>query len=188
MRARPILAGLLLLAIVSGTAHPSRADILDQSQAMHNYGFWFEQSVDRWQEFVPSLPILTRVQLFIDKRGVPGDMVVSIIRRSDLMVLGTKTVPGDEVPAYGWAEALFDETIDVTPGQVFRIHVASDRPSPNPQNRFFWLGQTQTNPYPAGVSSVESGWPGFDFAFRTYGLMPSATRTGSWGQVKALYH
>ena len=82
MKVRPLLAALLLLAIVSGTAHPSRADMLDQSQTMYDYGFWFEQSVERWQEFVPSLPILTRVQLLIDKRGVPGDMVVSIIRGS----------------------------------------------------------------------------------------------------------
>jgi hypothetical protein len=73
----------------------------------------------------------------------------------------------------------------IASASLFRIHVASDQPSPGPDNRFFWLGLREVDAYPEGDSSVEQAWPGFDFTFQTYGSMPTPTKTVSWGQIKA---
>ncbi|MFX0091297.1 MAG: hypothetical protein ACFFBD_05990 [Candidatus Hodarchaeota archaeon] len=40
--------------------------------------------------------------------------------------------------------------------------------SPNPDTRYFWRRQTNAS-YTRGITSVEDGWPNYDFAFRTLG-------------------
>ncbi|MFX0091296.1 MAG: hypothetical protein ACFFBD_05985 [Candidatus Hodarchaeota archaeon] len=63
---------------VSKVSDRSFSAIVDQSQEGTNYGFWFEKDVVRWQEFTPQHSVLPRIDLYIDKRGSPGDMRVAL--------------------------------------------------------------------------------------------------------------
>jgi len=153
---------------ITGTV--TGAATLDQSQTRANYGFWFEQSVPRWQEFTPSLSQLRQVSLFIYRTGNPGDLWVAVERVSDGQRVWSTQVSESQVSTgTAWLDVQVSPAIALTPGTKYRLVVWGDRPSPNPSNRYFWRGQTGDNAYAAGDSCVERSWPGYDFAFRTYG-------------------
>lgn len=139
---------------------------LDQAQQATNYGFWFEQTVIRWQEFKPSHTSLARLDLYIGKNGSPGNVRVSVQDPAGA-VLWETTVLESDVVGYGWVEILVDPAIPLQPNDSYYIYVWSDADSPSPDDRYFWRGQTSSS-YERGISSVESAWPGYDFAFRTW--------------------
>jgi thiol-disulfide isomerase/thioredoxin len=149
------------------TGHSDGGHILDQAQEGTNYGFWFEKSVIRWQEFKPTQTSLSQVDLYIGKNGNPGNLRVSIKDGAEDQLWET-TVPGGDIVGYGWVEIEVVPSVSLEPGASYYIHVWSDADSPNPDNRYFWRGQTKSE-YDRGISCVEDSWPGYDFAFRTWG-------------------
>jgi hypothetical protein len=144
------------------------SEVLDQYQTVVNYGFWFEDDVIRWQEFVPNLNNVTSVELFIDKRGSPGNMVTQI-RTTGGTVLAQKTVVQADVPSYGWVRVEFSTPATVTPGNKYRIYVYSDQHSPSADDRYFWRGNTASTYCATCETDVSGGWPNYDYTFKTFG-------------------
>jgi rhodanese-related sulfurtransferase len=139
---------------------------LDQYQEGINYGFWFEKTLIRWQEFKPTHTSLSQIDLYIEKNGKPGNMRVSITNDAEDQLWET-TVPGEKIAKSGWIEIPVDPSISLKPGDSYYINAWSDADSPGPDNRYFWRGQTKSE-YDRGISCVEDSWKGYDFAFRTW--------------------
>jgi len=114
-------------------------------------------------------------------------VVVTLVRADDGEVLATRTILEDDVPGMGWAMIQFDPPLTVPVGEMIRVEVAADQPSSDPQNRYFWLGLTEIDAYPLGDSDVEDGWPGYDYAFQTYGMGETPAQGQPWSAVKAVY-
>ena len=168
MKVKIIMAILWFSISTLPTVYPiSAAELLpDQAQEGINYGFWFDNTVDRWQEFKPTHKSLARVDLYIEKRGNPGNLRVAV-KTSTASVLWETTIAGADIPGAAWLEISVEPAVPLIPNSSYYIQVSSDADSPNPENRFFWRGQTNSE-YHRGISSVEESWPGYDFAFRTW--------------------
>jgi len=144
---------------------------LDQAQEGTNYSFWFEKTVIRWQEFKPTQTSLARIDLYIHKNGVnPGNLRISVKDQVE-DVLWENTVFWGDIGTMGWIEVPVVPSISLEPDDSYYIYVWSDGDSPSIDQRYFWGGQTNSV-YDRGISSVESGWPGYDFAFRTWSSLP----------------
>jgi hypothetical protein len=162
--------------------------VADQVQPGIDYGYWFEATVVRWQEFVPTFENLTAISIFAQKEGDPGDLVAQI-RTMGGAVLGTRVIPGVNVPSYNWLRIAFPNAINLIPGTKYRIYVYSTADSPSPDQRFFWRGSgVSTYGYEHDCYSDVSSptctpgtcYPGYDFAFVTFGIpdMPTYTISG----------
>nr|CBH39021.1 hypothetical protein, secreted [uncultured archaeon] len=175
-----VLIGLVLASIFAGAVSGAGVGgaeeeiditngkhILDQCQEGINYGFWFEKTVIRWQEFKPTHTSLSQIDLYIGKNGKPGNMRVSIANDAEDQLWET-TVSGEKIAKSGWIEIPVDPSISLKPDDSYYIYVWSDADSPDPDNRYFWRGQTKSE-YDRGISCVEDSWKGYDFAFRTWG-------------------
>jgi hypothetical protein len=149
----------------------TQSEILDQSQTVEDYGFWFEDDVIRWQEFIPELDDVTSVEVFIYKFGNPGNMIVEI-RTTDGTTLAQKTIVEAEAPSLGWARAEFSIPVSVSPGTKYRIYLYSDTDSPSTDNRYVWRGNTASTYCSTCDTDVSGGWPDYDYAFKTYGTPP----------------
>ncbi len=143
---------------------------LDQSQEGTNYGFWFDSSVVRWQEFSPTVNMLTSVEVFIQRIGNPGNIILEV-RSQDEVLLGQETVMQEEVQVSGWVRVELSPEITLNTSTIYRISIAADEPSPDSSQRYFWAGSNDSDYNPACSCSVQEGgnWPTFDFAFRTWG-------------------
>jgi len=158
-----------LSVLLLGIARPAiaQSEILDQSQTETDYGFWFEDDVIRWQEFIPALDNITSVELFIHKSGNPGNVIVEI-RTTDGTILDQETIVEADVPVYDWVRAEFSAPVSVSPGTKYRIYVYSDTDSPSTDNRYNWRGTTPSTYCSTCDTDLES-WPDYDYAFKTYG-------------------
>ncbi|UCG04561.1 MAG: hypothetical protein JSW11_11375 [Candidatus Heimdallarchaeota archaeon] len=146
---------------------------LDQTQNGVNYGFWFEAEVIRWQEFKPLYSTLTRLDLYINKYGNPGNMQIKI--SDGHRTLWNTTILEADINTFGWINISVDPALPLVPEQSYFISVGSDAPSPDVDNQYVWRGFIKSNYY-RGMPSVGDGWPTYDFAFRTWST-PSDTAT-----------
>ncbi len=138
----------------------------DQVQEGTNYGFMFDDDVILWQEFKPTLTSLTRLHLYIARNGSPGNLRTAV-KDGDGDVLWETTVSQPNVVS-GWNSIQVHPAVTLVAESSYYIYVWSDRDSPSPDNRYGWMGQTDS-PYRRGISSVEKIMPKFDFAFATEG-------------------
>jgi hypothetical protein len=155
-------------------------EIPDQSQTMVDHGFWFEDDVIRWQEFIPTLRNVTRVDLYVVRTGNPGDVITQLRTVGDT-VLGEVTIPESSIPSAGWVTARFGRAIPVQPGDKYRVYVYSTQDSPNPDNRYAWMGSHHSGFCPPCLNDVIDVWPDYDYAFTTYGTQgcfPTAALSG----------
>jgi hypothetical protein len=148
----------------------AQSEVLDQFQTGLNYGFWFDRDVARWQEFIPTLNQLSAVEMYVEKVGHPGAVMVEI-RTTAGAVLAQASVAEAAVPASGWLRVEFGP-IFVLPGAKVRIHVRSDAVSPSPGDRYFWRGNTASPYCPECETDLLPDWPDFHYAFRTFGICP----------------
>jgi len=139
---------------------------LDQAQEKVDYGFWFDDTVIRGQEFRPLYSSLSRVDVYIQKNGRPGDLQVSIENSRGEIVWNT-TVSAFDVPEFGWLELPVEPSIPVTPHSSMFIRLSASVPSPDSSNRYTWRGSNESE-YLRGESSVNETWPDYDFTFRTW--------------------
>jgi len=172
------IISLFILLVVMLPAWGQQLE-LDQAQENRNFGFWFEKSLTRWQEFRPLYNSLSEVDLYINKKGSPGNLIVYVKKSSGETIWST-TVSGSSIPTSGWVEIPVEPSVSLVPHSSYYIHVTSDISSPGPDNRFFWSGKTGSD-YDRGITSVEESWPGYDFAFRTW------TDTSEVGSVCFIY-
>jgi hypothetical protein len=156
-------------ATPAGTCTPQPPEeLLDQSQTGRDYGYWFEASVVRWQEFMPALENLTAVEVSVGRTGNPGDVEVEI-KAVDGTRLRRAIVHQADV-GNGWLRVEFCPAIVLVPGTKYRICVASDQPSPSPEHRYVWRGSSDSSYNPECASDVSHLMPEFDYAFRTYAI------------------
>ena len=161
-----VLWTLLFVVAIPLYASLASSYTLDQAQEGENYGFWLDDTMIRWQEFKPAHTSLAKIDLYIYKKGSPGNLRVAIKDSAEVLLWET-TVAEEEIPVLGWIEILLAPSIPVEPNASYYLYVSSDADSPTPGNRYFWRGQTESD-YDRGISSVEDSWPGYDFAFRTW--------------------
>jgi len=140
------------------------AIILDQAQEQVDYGFWFERTVERWQEFRPTGDKLAKIDIKVRRQGDPGNVLILLKTEAGTTLWRTSLVPRTGV---SWISTTIEPNISVEPERIYRIHVKSSQDSPDPSDRYFWHGKKNST-YDRGRSSVDPSWPGFDFAFRTY--------------------
>lgn len=156
------------LSTMSVSIDLSVEELTDQAQREVNYGFWFDKNNPRWQEFIPQLSILNAVNVYIQRSGNAGNILVEVVNL-DNNVLGQKLVDESGVPENGWLRADFEEHIQLLPGSKYRIRVSADKISQASTNRYFWMGSTTSEYDTSCTSSVEHQTPSFDFAFSTRG-------------------
>jgi len=146
-------------------------EAIDQVQEVVNYGFWFTAAIPRWQEFIPTLDNLSNVEIHIGKIGSPGDLIVGIWDETGTILIDEKTIPEASVIS-GWVNVSFFSSpfLELVPGEKYRINVASDNPIADLNNRYQWNGNTASTYCPKCVNDATSGWPDFDYAFRTHGF------------------
>ncbi|MEE9552942.1 MAG: T9SS type A sorting domain-containing protein [candidate division Zixibacteria bacterium] len=145
---------------------PEIPEIIDQSQMIATEGFWFDEGVVRWQQFFPTLDNISAVEIFIRREGSPGDVIVQITTDSG-EILSESTVDENGIPGNDWIMFNLPETIDLVPGEPYRIVVTSSQPSPSPDERYRWSGNHDSD-YP-GITDVYDEEPFYDYAFITYG-------------------
>jgi len=161
-----VLWTLLFVVAIPLYASLASSYTLDQAQEGINYGFWFDDTVIRWQEFKPAHTSLAKIDLYIGKNGSPGNLRVAVKDSAEVLLWET-TVAEKEIPVGGWIEIPLTPSIPVEPGASYYLYVSSDADSPTPDNRYFWRGRTVSD-YDRGISSVEDSWAEYDFAFRTW--------------------
>ncbi|UCC76698.1 MAG: hypothetical protein JSW37_14535, partial [Anaerolineales bacterium] len=121
----------------AGTCTPQPPqEILDQSQTGTDYGYWFEATAIRWQEFMPTLDNLTAVEVFVGRSGNPGNVELEI-RTVDGTPLRRAVVDQASVSS-GWLRVEFCPAIVLVPSTKYRIYLASDQPSPSAAHRYVW--------------------------------------------------
>jgi parallel beta-helix repeat protein len=141
-------------------------EIIDQEQTVADPGFWFDEAEVRWQQFFPTLNNITAVALFIVKAGSPGNVIIQLTTDSG-EILNESSVYQSHVPDSDWVRIVLPETIDLEPGEPYRIYVFSSEPSPGPDERYTWNGNHDSD-YP-GITDVYDIEPDYDYAFMTYG-------------------
>ena len=155
-------------------------DIIDQTQTIDcGYGWWVLHNVWEAQGFVPSLPILTRVRLYMFELGTPAtsELVVSI--RDDLTGDDLTEIIGYGISGSQWLEFDFPD-IDVDIGEEYYI-VCRASEGNDMENCYCWFFGIN-DPYPPGEAwysqNYGSSWiireylpdfPENDFCFETYG-------------------
>ena len=157
-------------------------DTIDQFQTEHcGSGVAIYNETMYAQSFIPSLGILTRVQLFLFREGDPSDEIeitVSIkksLYRSDI---ASKSVNGSQISEQGeWIE--FDlYYIDVIPGNTY--YIVCKTSGGTKTDHFSWYFDIN-NQYAGGDTQFSEtygmdwypyslqGFPEIDFCFITYG-------------------
>jgi len=148
--------------------------VLDQAQEEINYGFWFDDEMVRWQEFIPTLDNLQDVEVRIAKTGSPGNMIVQIRDGSGLTIIDQRTILESSIPSTGssWISVDFAQIpyLGLVPGNTYRIYVLSSMDSTSPDDRYSWRGFTTSTYCLKCDTDVSSGKPDFDYSFRTYGF------------------
>lgn len=121
------------------------------------------------QSFQPTLPYLSRVDVYIRRVGNPGVPVTVQLRTTIAgTVLASTTIPLASIgTSYALETATFPSLVSVSPGTTYYIVLST--PSNNAANYFQW-GTQSGNPYSGGQayqnSSAQSTW---DARFATYG-------------------
>jgi hypothetical protein len=112
-----------------------------------------------WQEFVPAVKKLLRVEVKIQLGYGEATPLRLSIEQPLGTVLSSKELPASEIPtAPDWVS--FDvQDITLTTGQIYYIKLSTSFNA-----LYYWCGASN-NPYPNGVSSKGSDW---DWCFRTY--------------------
>jgi hypothetical protein len=183
------LIALIIACLSSISAGYANAGdcICDQSQESSNYGFWFEDDVIRWQEFVPTRPSLCQIDLYIHKVGEAGDILVEI-KDSEEFIVWQGAIQQEEIME-GWNAIPVTPYVNLTTNEHYYIYVFTNSDSPSPNNRYFWAGQTDSDYYD-GITDVESGWSNFDYCFRIFTSTDVSTEVldlrrllGDWGNI-----
>lgn len=152
-------------ATVEGIDAWPKSVAADQSQTGYS-SYWYHQIGQRyWQEFVPSMPYLHSVSLYLWKQGAPTSFRFRILNHQDLPIM-EKTIPySDNI------ENSIDVGLWVVPGQTYRIECD---PGSDTANYVAWLNYGSGDVYPAGHSSYTYLGQPNDFAFQTVGGVNSA--------------
>jgi len=155
---------LIALAIIPNSSSlktyniSNYVEVVDQSQEIEDGIEWLEGGIIYWQEFVPSMIRLLKVELKLLK-GYPDSPPFNLeILDPDGVVVASfwsLAIPSDSP---GWVTFSFGQSREVNPGLKYKIQVWFD-----PGGEYAWSG-AYDNPYPGGDSNMGIDW---DWCFRT---------------------
>jgi len=148
------------VATVGGIDVWPKSVAVDQTQTT-GYHHWPHSPGQRyWQEFVPSMPYLHAVTLYVTKVGTASSFRFRLLNHLDLPILEKEVIlTGDS----GQSVSL---GIWVTPGQTYRIECD---PGADSVNYVAWDFQRSGDAYPEGHSSFTTSYEYNDFRFQTVG-------------------
>lgn len=170
-----LVVGILLFSVFTVGNSRTTDDPVDQQQTVDNYGAYVSNWADWAQSFVPTMEILTKVELKVRRIGhISSDLVVSIRRDLDGDNLTTISKSPGEIPATAtWIEFDFDD-IAISPGQLYFIVCSTS--DGDTANYYDWRNSYDEDTYPKGDAwYYPKGYywykwePYFDFCFKTYG-------------------
>jgi hypothetical protein len=144
---QPIVKGEIIIHSPKKTP----VEILDQSQTGINYGFWFDDEVPRWQEFIPTGDNISTVDVYIKKNGNPGN-VIAEIRSTDNVILAQETVYGGSIASSGWVRFEFPNPVDLVQGNTYRLYIYADQDTLTVENIYFWRGDPDSMYCPSSQS------------------------------------
>jgi hypothetical protein len=163
-------------------------EFLDVEQVEFDRGFRLMPGWDGYQEFVPSMDVLSSIELFMTKSGSPTGVVTVQIRSDDAdgaLLFETTISPGDvsvSFPDYGWVSVDVGG-VPVNSGETYVIVLLSPGDGAGTHHNLQWAW---CDSYPGGSDGpYGDGWFYFrkdfsgswsfvrdwDFTFRTFGLM-----------------
>jgi agmatine deiminase len=169
-----------LVIVAEGTA------LIDVDQGEFDRGFRLMPGWDGYQEFVPSMDVLSSIELFMTKSGSPTGVVTVQIRSDDAdgaLLFETTISPGDvsvSFPDYGWVSVDVGG-VPVNSGETYVIVLLSPEEGAGTHHNLQWAW---CDSYPTGSGGPYlDGWFYFrkdfsgswsfvrdwDFSFRTYG-------------------
>ena len=133
-------------------------EIVDQSQEIDEEMRWLVGGVYYWQEFVPSMSWLVRVECKLFN-GHPDSPPFNIeLLDPDDNVMGSFATLAIPLNSPGWVTASYGQTVDLVPGEKYKIRCWFE-----PGGEYAWCG-ADGDPYLSGDSDVGQGW---DWCFRS---------------------
>ncbi|MCX6285468.1 MAG: fibronectin type III domain-containing protein, partial [Bacteroidetes bacterium] len=100
---------------------------IDQLQEGTDYGFWFDSSIERWQEFKPAFSRLNAIDVSLYINGLQGDLIAKITDQNGSIV-ATKTINEQNVPiGIGWVTITFSSPVVLTLGNIYRIVITGSK-------------------------------------------------------------
>ena len=162
-----LCSGFVIIAVAQDHVDQQQTDFSDLGVAPVGDGYWYGQS------FKPTLNILTRVELYLDKTDCgDADIIVSIRSELNGDDLTSISKTSDQIPDDGsWVEFDFPD-IQVTPEDTYYVVVGA----PDLYGGEYCIWGSESDPYNRGClwEMVESDgeWSdteNIDAAFKTYG-------------------
>jgi hypothetical protein len=159
---------------LSATTTTCPPDELDQQQTQAKSNTMVFSKRWNGQSFIPTKPILTRVEVYIGKTGRPSSPLTLSVRSSRTGVdFVSISKPGSVISTTSsWVEFDFSN-LPVTPGITYYLVLKTT--SRNSKNYYYW-GSGYNTPYTSGTqwNSIDRGstWIQstlYDFCFKTYG-------------------
>jgi hypothetical protein len=153
-------------------------DFLDQSQYnCCGVAYGIEDTKPMAQSFIPTYPILTRVEIMLVRQFEPGSLTVSIRKDLDGEDLTSISVPANEMGVdLSWK--LFDfPDISVNPGELYYL-VCTSQETNIQDDMYYWYFDCH-DPYVKGDAWMyrgswkvltDSNFPDIDLGFKSYGL------------------
>jgi hypothetical protein len=151
------------------------ADELDQQQTQATYNNMLFSKLWGGQSFIPTKPVLTRVEIYIGKAGRPSSPLTLSVRSSiNGANLVTVTKPASEISTTSsWVNFDFSD-LSVTPGDTYYLVLKTA--NGNSKNCYYWR-YSSNNLYMFGMqwNSIDRGitWTqstSYDFCFKIYGF------------------
>jgi hypothetical protein len=142
---------------------------IDQSQNGIDNGVWCETYLVRWQEFRPTVPLLSKIDLLIYRIGNSGNLIISLTDSLGV-TLKTIVIPQTEmISGINWLTVVLDTTVVLIPEKKYRINLVAQSNRQDVSNGVAWYGLLNSS-YTRGMSSLSSvpSAANFDFGFRTY--------------------
>jgi len=163
-----VLSMLTLAFNIQSVKASSPTEVLDQQQTDISRSV---PTKNKAQSFKPKLPILTRVDLYLQMPATVYEVTLYV--KDGLRggrTLGSASLPFPE-DFCGWAEFIFDSPLSLVPEDTYFLVIGGDTGFPT------WFASTQ-DLYPRGEAYVGGmlvewqSYPGWaeDFAFKTYGF------------------
>jgi hypothetical protein len=153
---------------------PEAADTLDQEQSDFTNVISLFLNRHASQSFIPTLDVVTRIELYIKQLGSPtDDLVISIRDNLYGNDLTSITLPAGDIPtSLDWVEFDFPD-YNVNPGSTYYIVMQTSEGS---YSQCYQIGYASGDPYVDGSywysSDSGSNWGEFstyDLTFKTYG-------------------
>lgn len=140
----------------------------DQDQPDYDHGFMIDPKTARWQEFQLERSDLCRLEFILQKRGNPGDLLLSIT--TEVETLWEGTVPDSELRSG-------PITVDIAPplvldaGHQYRLEILGAGETATADSYYAWMGD-RTSRYVAGTTDVYLSTPDFDYGFTVFTMQP----------------